>query len=537
MKAAALALPAALLLPALLLPARAQFEGITRSVDGKRVRQEEDAATRELAARLQSDPALAQSLARRVERSSIAQSITSARDPAQRERDIAAWIASDPESAANVAIGLAQDDARGDHAFENMVSGQFDRDFKLNPGARRGLYARLSRASRRSRLLMRQSGGMSDEETREILKTMFEGRGGESNKIITLRPASQGGAASGAGATLASGFYNRLSRTNLRGYSPQLQALQSELNRGRPPGAPNLIETGKLDYPTLSYPAYGMRFDIGTLERRLGYERAFAAAKALGLSARYTPEQLLDPSVQRGLEKRAQAAGKAPDAGFARRQQALESAAAALSEFSRAALAAKDPNGITRDLLLSLGAKQKQAARWITVASLEEELRRIELEQDFPEPGLVAVIEDCPVPDSGRRLYLRRARLFAQNLRSLKASDSDAVSALESDGWLPRLDAIQSQLDSAAALRKDLFTHIDDLRLAAFRLERTTDRRSRWRRLLDDLIERYLPGTAYARSLRSAERSRRFLQDAFLKIASGDLDAAHAMLATGGGLP
>ncbi len=53
----------------------------------------------------------------------------------------------------------------------------------------------------------------------------------------------------------------------------------------------------------------------------------------------------------------------------------------------------------------------------------------------------------------------------------------------------------------------------------------------RWRELLDDYAKRFLPSLAYSRQLRELDARRDKLKDVFIKIAMGDLDAAHTILA------
>ena len=99
---------------------------------------------------------------------------------------------------------------------------------------------------------------------------MFEGQGAQSGRVLTMDKDGRAGAkGEGPAPALADSYYDRLSAGNLRGYSPQLLAMQSALNQRRPPGAPALVETGKLDYLTLSYPGFGMKFDVENLERRM----------------------------------------------------------------------------------------------------------------------------------------------------------------------------------------------------------------------------------------------------------------------------
>ncbi len=55
--------------------------------------------------------------------------------------------------------------------------------------------------------------------------------------------------------------------------------------------------------------------------------------------------------------------------------------------------------------------------------------------------------------------------------------------------------------------------------------------RPRWRRIREDLIVRYAPSTSHGKRLSALARERLVLSDIINKIASGDLEAAHRVLA------
>jgi hypothetical protein len=476
---------------------------------------------------LQRDPSVADSLAARISESRIAGRISGASDPQQRLADIRKWVQENPDAAANLAVGLAADDQEGSRSFEETVLRNTDRSFQIDAArVRDSTYGRLRKSSLDSKL-MRADESMSEEEKREILKTMFEGQGGMSNQIITEAQGSKG--APGA-AGLAAGYYDRLSGLNLKGYSPQLMAIQSSLNARRAPGAPKLLETGKFDYQTLSYPAYGMRWDLRNLENRLRYQKNAELARLAGPAGRYKPEQLLDPDV--GAELLKSAAGAKLDPRFAKRVLALERAAAALRAFEAAALRAQDPDGITRGLLVELGGKQKEAARWITMAYLEEELQRLESEAGFLSAELKELIAACPVPEGTRASYLRRGEGFANALLKMKSNAQDAARRLESDAWQSSIASIEAALAENAVLRKDLGRNIRDYVNTPYRLVSLSRPQPRWKTLLAQAVERWLPGTAWGRSLRGEARQRELLKDVFTKIATGDLEAAHTILAS-----
>ena len=490
--------------------------------------------TRAMVETLRQDPGVADSLASRILRSGIGERISGAADPAQRLAEIRKWVLENPESAAQVAIGLSRDDEEGSRRFESAVLRNTSRSFQVNADhVSKSTFGRLKDSSVKSKLMGRDAE-MSEEEKREILKSMFEGQGGMSNQIVNQAednkdPAAAAGAVGGAG--LAGAYYDRLSGLNLRGYSPQVMAIQSALNQRRAPGAPKLVETGKLDYETLSYPAYGMRYDLRNLEARLRFQRNFALARLAGLEKKYRPEQLLEPEVEALLLRKAAGAKTSPR--FDRRRAALERAAAALARFAAAAEPAKDPRNLSRGLLLALGSAQKDAARWITVAALEEELQRLESEGGFLTPELKAVIAACPAPPATRAAYLRRGAGFAAAWDRMKANAEQSLRRLEADDWQAAAAAVGAAQAENAALRKDLGRNIQDFVDTPYRLRGLSQDPGRWRRMLDDAVERVLPGSQWGRRLRQRSVERATLLDVFDKIAAGSLDAAHTILSAG----
>lgn len=477
------------------------------------------------------DPRVAEALAQRVLRSKIGERISGETDPNRRLNDIRAWIASDPDTAAGIAVGLSQDDASGTSRYEDAVTRTTRSRLVINPNASKGIFGRLRESGKNSKIMSRDAEKIADEEQRELIKNMFEGQGSQSGKIITqeeqLKDPDKGGVAPGG---LSGNYLDRLSHGNLRGYSPQVQSLQSSMNRRRPPGAPKLIETGRLDYETLSYPRYSMLWDVSRLEKRLRYERAWALARALGREKEFTPEQLLDPQVEAALKAAALGKGTAINPRFMRRQEALAKAAAAVKSFDSSALPAKDPLKITRGLLSALGAGQKEAARWITVAGLEEELQRLDSEEGFLSTELIEAVERCPVDAATRGAYKARGAELLKKVKALKANDESAVRELEGAAWLSRIDAIEALLTENVGLRKNLTRDLQAYTRAAFRLAATAVEKPRWRLFLEEWVVRLRPASSYARRLKAEERERDFYKDVFVKIAQGNLDAAHAQL-------
>ena len=397
-----------------------------------------------------------------------------------------------------------------------------------NPGSSKGIFGRLKKTNSDSRLIPKEDQ-TSDEEMRETLKTVFEGRGLESNRVITRQEEASPGETPSKTA-LNANYYDRLSQGNLKGYSPQLQALQSALNIHRPPGAPKIIETGKLDYETLGYPRYAMSYDIQNLERRLRYERNFALAKFLGLERNISSPQLLDPSIESELKtKAASRVGLNPL--LVKRQAALERAAAAERDFEATALLAKEPLKINRPLLESLSAKQKETARWITAASLEEEVYGLNSQEDFLKPELLSLIEKTPVDKISRTAYKSRGLELKNKLSRLKSNDESAIGMLESLEWHRSLERLKPLLAESSALRGNLSRNIQNFVKVPYLLSPLIEPKSWWRALIDDIMERLFPGSAYARSLKHRKEKKGVLMEVFMKIAGGDFEAAHTVLA------
>jgi hypothetical protein len=513
----------------------ARSETASQDIDQSQAQQQ---AVALLKSRIQEDPSVATAVASRIERSSFGPKITQSMDADTRLQQVQDWVTKDPDTAALMAVGLLGDDATGTHDFETAANQSVDNSahFEFNPNSKKNLYGRLKKSGLDSKLFNKQGAGMAPEEQRELLRTMFEGQGGQSGKIITQELEGNGGNTAHGGVVGQGGFdnsyFNRLSGGNLHGYSPQLQALQSSLNRRRVPGAPPLIETGMLDYQTLSYPSYGMKYDISNLEQRLRLEQNFFLAKALGIEKQFTADQLLDPSVEAKLKSQAAAKGiKLPDR-FNQRELAIERAAAAVKTFDSAALPARDPMRISKGLLQSLGSKQKEAARWITAASLEEELERLDQQASFMSAELIMAIDHAPVEEGTRTSYKRRGEDYKKKLDTIKANDAAAITRLESDSWLSQVDSIETSLDSNVDLRRNLVRNIQDFVNTPFRLDALYSNKPRWRQWVDDCVKAYLPTIAYSRDLIATDRQRGLLKDIFSKIASGDLDAAHTILAS-----
>jgi hypothetical protein len=522
-------LAAGLLLLLAAAPAAAQDAPPTERVE------ETDAEVLKVRDSLKSDPAFAETFVERLLRSRLIGELTS--EPGEKARAAAAreWIKSDPDAAAHVAIGLAGDDVTKTTAYEDSLLELHGSNYTTtHPGDGKNSFNRLRTSAGDSKLLKAQSDKMSDDEKREILRTIFEGQGGASGRTIETPdglggrggpPGGAGGAGSGpAAATAYSGYYDRLGAGNLHGYSPQLVALQSALNLRRPPGAPALVETGKLDEATLSYPAYGMSYDINNLESRLRRERLYELARAAGRTLSARDEK--DPDLEAKLAAQVPAVRLPPR--LAKRAELESKARAALSKFSATAASARDPKAITRGLLVELGREQRETARWIAAAALEEELSRVDELTGFLTPELLAAIDAVPVAQPEREAYKRAGGALQERVARVKANAEKALALLESDAWTGALAEVDALVSANAGLKRTLAPEVDAYRRAPYRVAESRVTQARWRAWLDDAAVKWAPSLEYSRGVaaRRARLSRAL--EIFGLIASGDANGARA---------
>lgn len=494
---------------------------------GTAIEGDQSSAVEAMRRQLEGDPGLQEALVDRILQSKIASAISSEKDEGKKRSDVRAWVTSDLHSAAEIALGLAKDENEGTHLFENTLVKHLHQTIRRK-NTDRGAYGVLKSAAKTSKLTTLADQQAGEEERREALRNLFEGKGSQGERVITGQApeGKPGGSDTPASAALANSFYDRLSAGNIRGYSPQLMALQSALNTRRPPGAPALIETGKLDHATLSYPAFGLKYDLGNLEERL--RRARIAELATMAGVRLTERDMKDP----GLEARLLAKVPADKLKkrFAARAAANARARAALSAFEAAADKAKDPGQITKGLLVELSGRQHEASRWLTVAALEEELARIESEEGFLTADLLAAIDAVPAPAPVRESYKRRGQAYQDRLAKLKANAQASLDALQSDAWLSRVAEIDRMMAENSGLRRNISRDISDYRLVPFRVGEAVLKQARWREILDDLLMKYAKATSYGREVANRRgKLSRFL-GIFGQIASGDLDGAHLSL-------
>lgn len=512
-----------------LLPfvARAQDAEPTNDPASASAETDQTAAVADMKRQLEGDPGLQQALVDRIMHSKIAASISVDPDHEKQRSDVSDWVKGDLGSAAEIALGLSRDEAEGTHNFENGLVKHLKQTFRRG-NTDRGAFGVLKGAGKTSKQMgLKQNEEVGEEERRERLKNLFEGKGAQSERIITGKadddkPKTE----STANASLANSFYDRLSAGNIRGYSPQLMALQSSLNTRRPPGAPALIETGKLDFATLAYPAYGLKYDLGNVEERL--RRARIAELATLAGVRLTERDMKDPDLETKLLAKVPA-DKLPKR-FASRAAANARARAALDAFIAAAEKSKDPAKITKALLVELSGRQREASRWLVAASLEEELARVESEEDFLTADLLAAIDAVPAAAPVRESYKRRGQSFKERVLKLKANAQSSLDALQSDSWLSRVAEIEKTMTESANLRRTISRDISDYRLVPYRAAEAVVKQPRWREILDDVVVKYLKATSYGREV-AARRGRlaRYLS-IFGQIASGDLDGAHLSL-------
>jgi len=475
---------------------------------------------------LEGDPGLQEALVDRIMQSKIAATISDDADENKKRAAVREWVSQDLGSASEIALGLAKDEADGTHLFENTLVKHLKQTFKRN-NSNRGAFGVLKSAAKTSKLTTLADQTAGEEEKREALRNLFEGKGSQGSKVITGQaPEGKPSSEAPPSAALANSFYDRLSAGNIRGYSPQLMSMQSSLNTRRPPGAPALIETGKLDHATLSYPSHGLKYDLGNLEERL--RRARIAELATLGGVQLTERDMKDP----GLEARLLVKVPADKLKkrFAARAAGLERAKAALADFEAAAAKSKDPAQITRALLIELSGRQREAARWLTAAALEEELARVESEEGFLTADLLAAIDAVPAAAPTRESYKRRGESYRDRLLKLKANAQASLDALQSDAWASRIAEIDRLMSESQGLRRTISRDISDYRLVPFRVAESVLKQPRWREILDDLLVKYAKRTSYGREVANRRgRLSRFV-GIFGQIASGDVEGAHLSL-------
>ncbi|MBI4422409.1 MAG: hypothetical protein HY554_01700 [Elusimicrobia bacterium] len=516
------------------LPAWSRAQEAAPIAGEREVGAEDGEVARQVRDTLADDPAARGALARRLLASSLAERLSGGRrDPAAAEAEIAAWILANPGDAARLAVGFARDDRAGTREFESSLHERVRRYLALNPDRHKGILGVLGAAGSQSKLVLKLDKKLAEEEQRELIKQLFEGRGSESNKVLTQDEApGRSGERGGPGAVGFAGAYDRLSELNPSGYSPDVLSLQSALNAQRPPGAPKLVESGRLDYATLAHPVYGLRHHLGRQEGSLKAQRAWELARALGRERELRAEQCSDPSVQAKLE--ADAKGRAVPARLERRRAALDRARAEVEQFQRAALALRDPASITRAGLRSLSTRQKEAARWLMIADLEGDLHRLESESAFWTPELEGLVRSAPAPEPARRAFLARGGAARTRLAGIRAFDEAALAVLLSQDYAARWSEMERQLAQANALRRGLSRDLLLLTRVPPALHAARRPASGWRAWLEPWVRRFAPSSAWAREAERRERRGSAWLEAFSLVAAGDFDRAQRSAAEAG---
>lgn len=463
------------------------------SVSGHVVETEEDDLAHRVADSLRSDAERRAILAQRIQKSSLADDLTAPNgDPALVTSAIEDWVRDHPEDAARLSIGFAKDDYFQNHEFEKSLKYRIQRYFELNPERDKGILGALKAVGADSKILMGGRGQkMAEEEQRELLKRMFEGRGLENDTVLTQPPEQTKSGGNGAhepgssAVFAAAGIYDRLSAMNPTGYSPAVVTYQSALNARRVPGAPRLLENGRFDYPTLSYPAYSLRYDLGRL--RLELERE-------------------EPKVS---------ADRA-----AKRKILLDSAASSIEDFQREADKAKDKSKITTALLRTLGRHQREAARWLTAASLQAELDRVQLNEDFMTEAVRKEILRVPAPEQIRQAYLAHGERLNSRLVRLRELDAHALDDLGGAEYLAHWDEAAGLLAQGTPLRHEFSEEISLYVSTPFELNAAYQPKPRWRLWLEQLVLWLAPNSAYGRRIQSERQKISMLARTFFRIAS-----------------
>ncbi len=497
-RAALLPFPLIFLLILCLLAPRAPQAQEPAAPEAAAVAGENAGLIRRISDRLAEEESARSSLAQRIARSSLSDGA-----PADLG-DISRWIEKNPEEAARLAAGFEQDDRRGDMAFERSLRVRVRRYLALNPDRDKGMLGVLKAAGSESKAILRLDKTLDEEEQRELVKRLFEGQGAESDGKLQRSPAAD---ATAHGAIASdTGFYDRLSHANLAGFSPEVLTLQSWLNRQRPPGAPALKETGRLDRDTLLFPYYGLSHDLSRLRKYIADNKQASpgAAGAPGhLAAAEAPE----------------GAASAPEAWLAR-------AEAALKALRTEAENAKNPQRITLKTLQSLGAQQKEAARWISAASLKADQKRLAGLTNFWTAELDSLVRTAPAAPAVRDGYLSQVARLQGRLAKVAACDRDVLAMLTSADFQTGWSTAQRRLKDCAPQRRGLEKQITLVCEIPPALHAAWSVVPRWRAYLERLALWLLPRSTFSQKIALRKRRGVLLRDAFDAVASADFTRA-----------
>ena len=457
------------------------------SVPGKSAATENDRRAEKAEERLKSDAGAARILADRILRSSLADKLADQARPEDARSGVLSWIKSHPKDAARLASGFAQDDARGDDAFERSLYERITRRFELSPDRYRGLLGRLNYTAEASK---RISGfkHMDDDESRRLLKGFFEGESNVGDRRAGKSAPKSGGPPEVSGDSL----YDRIGRENPTGYSPHVQAYQSEVNRRRAPGAPALIETGRLDFATLRYPYYGLQYDIDRLGKSLAEHAEWEKKPGNG------------------------------DLGLKRRADALARAKKALEDFNEEAERTKNRSGITTERLKRLAKLRRDAARWIAYASQTERLTRLKLLAGFLDDELRRAVAAAPVDMKDKTGFLNFGNALSDDIAA-SARRGEAAAALLSPqaGEPPSPDWMRAEegfIKTRADLAR-LSRVVSDYRSAGLGVSSVAAAPEGVKSTLQNLAARWMPNSEVGQKSAAAKKKRTQVLAAFLRFA------------------
>lgn len=457
-----------------------------------------DEVLKEIEERLLKDEPAARGLARRLLNSSLKSYFGGI---SNREEDldrVVEWIRTNPHSAAQLAFGFAQDDAEGTSSFESSLYERVIRYYTVNPNATRGLLGTLLAAGQSSAELLKLEG-MDEEQSRDAVKRFFEGESTTTGKTPTGPPGSAGKPPGGPGgstppALAGAGIYDRLAASNLKGHSPEVLYFQSSYNALRIPGAPKLVETGRIDYETIRFPFYQIGYDLRNLETGLA-----------------------------DLRKRA---GGVPDRvrGASSVEEGIRRAREALARFDAGAGAFRDQDRITLADLKALGSRQREAARRVTSAWIGLEAARLDELSSFMTPELLRLIRGASVYPEVREAYEREAGGLQERIEASRRELKGIEGLLGREDYLSWIAEIESRTARTGRIRRKLRQDIRQYVTTPYKLHEAHMallQKSWWRELLDSLILRFLSSSRWARRIRDEKAAFAFQRGRFAGIASG----------------
>lgn len=471
-----------------------------------------DEVLKEIEERLLKDEPAARGLARRLLNSSLKSYFGGISDREEDLDRVVEWIRANPHSAARLAFGFAQDDAEGTSSFESSLYERVIRYYRVNPNATRGLLGTLLAAGQSSAELLKLEG-MDEEQSRDAVKRFFEGESTTTGKTPTgppggRPPGSSGGPpGSGSGssspALAASGPYDRLTAANLKGHSPEVLYLQSAYNARRIPGAPKLVETGRLDYETIRFPFYELSHDLKNLEAGLGQLRS----RVMGKNSHLLGTYLLK--------------GNSPSL---RVEQELRKAREALARFEEEARAFQDLSRVNLPALKALGSRQREAARRVNAAWIGLEAATLDELSSFMTPELLRLIRRASVYPEVREAYEREADGLQERIEASRRELKGIEELLGREDYLSRIAEIESRTARTGRTRRKLRRDIRQYVTTPYKLHEAHVallQKSWWRELLDSLILRFLPSSRWARQIRDEKAAFAFQSGRFAGIASG----------------